>query len=111
MRIFWDFLLIISIGIWILGLTAQGYLPPQYTALFLVGLVFFIAMIKVGGSIGRRIRWLFRISLPIASLLVFGIVYGRGNLEQISGILMNLLVLFVMLFGFYVMFSGLFRRR
>jgi len=108
MRIFWDFLLIISIGIWILGLTAQGYLPPQYTALFLVGLVFFIAMIKVGGNIGRLIRFLFRVSLPIASLLTFVVVFGKGNMSEMGGILINLFGLLVVLLGFYVMFSGLF---
>lgn len=104
-------LLIVSIGIWILHLSAQGYLPPQYSALFLVGLVFFIAMIKVGGSIGRLIRWLFRVSLPIASLLTFVIIYGRGNLKEMSVILTSLLPLFIMFFGLYIMFSGLFRRK
>ncbi len=110
MRIFWDFLLIISIGIWIIGLAAQGYLPPQYSALFLVGLVFFIAMIKAKGSIGRLIRFLFRVSLPIASLLTFVIVFGEGNLKETSSILIHLFGLLIVLFGLYIMFSGLFRR-
>lgn len=108
MRILWDFLLIISIGVWILGLSAQGYLPPQYSALFLISLVFFIAMIKVGGSLGRLIRWIFKISLPIVSLLIFVTVYGQGNLTQMRDVLMALLGLFIVLLGFYVMVSGLF---
>lgn len=111
MRVIWDFLLIIGIGVWVVGLTAQGYLSTDYTAFILVTLVFFIAMIKVGGSLGRLIRKLFRISLPIAALLVFVMVYGQGEWTQMRGIFMQLLLLFIILLGFYIMFSGLFGRK
>ena len=111
MRVLWDFLLIVSIGVWILGLTADGHLSPRQAVLFLIGLVFFIAMIKRGGSLGRLIRWVFSFSLPIFFLLTFVTVYGKGDFRQMGDLLASSMVLFVMLFGFYVMFGGLFRRK
>ena len=111
MRLLWDFLLIISIAVWVLGLALYGYLSTQHAALVLFLLVLFIAMIKIGGSLGRLIRKLFRILLPIATLVVFVTVQGQGNWNQIRAIFALLLPLFIALFGIYIMFHGLFGRK
>ncbi len=109
MRYIFDLLLILTILVWVLGLTAQGALPPQAVAIFLVALVFFVAAIKAGGMISRLIRFTLRVALPIGTLLTFVIVYSEGNLPRASTLFGGVLVLLVMLMGFYVMFRGLFK--
>jgi len=108
MRIIWDFLLIMSITVWILGLAAQLNFPAHYVALFLIGLTFFIAMINIGGDIGRCIRTLFRTAIPICALVVFLVVFGRGYFKEICNLFFYLLQLLIMLFGYYIMFGGFF---
>lgn len=92
-------------------MAAGGYISEKHAAFALIALVFFVAMIRIGGSLGQLIRFLFRVALPIASLLTLVIVFGKGNWNEMGGALSSLLVLLAMLFGFYVMFGGLFHRR
>lgn len=106
MRLFWDSLLILTITVWILGLTARGYIPEGLTAVFLLLLVFFVVLIRAGGSIGRLARMTFRIALPIASLVVLSIILGAGSLNDVTNVLFGILTIFVMLIGFYIMVSG-----
>ena len=109
MRFLYDLLLIITISVWILGLAAQGALRPQVAGLFLVALVFFVAAKKASGGLSRLIRSVFRIALPICALLTFAILYSGGSLSRMTTLLSSVLVLLVILVGFYVMFRGLFK--
>jgi hypothetical protein len=109
MRFLFDLLLILTILLWILGLAAQGVLSPQAAGLFLVALVFFVAAIKAGGALSHLIRLIFRVALPICALLTFAILYGKGNPSEMIRLLSSILVLLIMLVGFYVMFRGLFK--
>jgi hypothetical protein len=98
-----------TILLWILGLAAQGALPPQAAAFFLVALAFFVAAKKAGRALSHLIRLVFRVALPIFGLLAFVILYGRGSLSGMTALLSSILVLLVMLIGIYVMFKGLFK--
>jgi len=103
MRIFWDSLVILTVLVWILKLAPGGYLSAERAAIFLVLLVFFTAAIRIRGSIGRLIRLIFRIGLPIASLASLCVTYTSGSEEAVR-VFFGVLTVFIMLIGFYLMF-------
>ena len=105
MRIFWDSFVILTVLAWILKLALGGYLSTQWAAISLVLLIFFIATIRIRGSIGRLIRATFRMGLPIASLASLCVTYSSGSEEALS-VFFCILTLFIMLIGIYLMFSA-----
>ena len=110
MRLLWDLLLIISVMVWVLSLAQRGMISPSHTAIVLIGLVSFIALIRIGGGVGRIIRTTFRVGLPLASLLTFAVVYGY-DVKGVINILLQLSPLVVVLLGLYLMFGGLFTKK
>lgn len=107
MRYLWDFIIILSILPWILRLAAEGYISPRFVALVLVAIVFFRALGRgCGGGLGRLIRATFLMGIPIASLLTFTATLGGGSYREIASILSRIVVLFIILVGFYIMFLG-----
>lgn len=106
--LFFDIFTILTITIWLLGFTLSGYLSSEQTALFLFGFVVLLAVsraLKVG--LGRLI---FRVGLPIASLLAFAVTYGQGQMDQVMRILAFVFTILLMLLGFYAMIVGPFRK-
>ena len=103
-RVLWDYLAIITIMVSVLKLTLEGYISAEWSAIYLVVLVFFVAAIKTRGSVGRLIRMILRICLPLASLAcLVGILEMK---ERGAGF--GVLAILVALSGFYIMFYGLF---
>lgn len=106
---FFDILVLLTVVIWLLKLALAGYLTAEQTALFLVG---FVALLAISRSLRIGIgRLIFRVGMPIASLLVFAITYGQGQMDQVVSILASLLTLVIVLFGIYVMISGPFKKK
>jgi hypothetical protein len=108
LRLMFDMLLVASIVVWLLPLAASGYLSIEHTAFAILALVICIALGRALGS--SLIRLAFRVLLPLASLAVFVVFHGSGDLTEISHILAAMLPLLIVLAGFYVMFGGLTRR-
>jgi len=109
MRFLWDFIILLSILVWLIGLASQGVIPLKMVALALIGFVFFRALGRAqGGMLSRLIRMLFKIGIPLTSLLVFAVLHGKGDVRDVAGILGVLGALFIILVGFYVTFYGFF---
>ena len=56
------------------------------------------------------VRTVFRIGLPVVSVMALAAYYGQGDERATAAIIANIGLLGVMLFGLYIMVSGLFRR-
>lgn len=106
---FFDILVLLSVVIWLLKFALAGYLTAEQTALFLVGFAALLAISRAS-KIGIA-RLIFRVGLPIASLLTFAVLYGHGQREQAISIIGSVLALLVALFGIYIMISGPFRKK
>ena len=96
-------LLILSITVWLLGLTFEGYISTQLAAIALVVLT---AGVALGGVLG-----FVRILFPIALLVMFFIIYGEGNMENIGDMLIAMLTLLFHLLEIYLMFRLLSRKK
>ena len=99
------FLWIISLTVWLLPLAERGLISPSHTAIALIGLVLFVALMGVGRGIGHIIRLMFRVGIPIASLLTFAIVHGYDQ-KGIASVLLQLSPLLIALVGIYLMVAG-----
>lgn len=107
--LFWDFLGIISVTVFILGLTVQGFIPPQLATFAMLGLLILRALGRgLGGGVGRTVRRTFGIALPIMVVLMFAIAYGGGEMGPMMAILSSLATLLMALLGIYIMIRGLF---
>jgi hypothetical protein len=109
MRILFDFLLILSIAVWVLPLAGKGMISSTHAAIALFLLVLFVALIRIGGGIGRIIRFTFRVGLPIASLFTFAVVYGYDT-GGIVRILLQASPLLLILGGLYLIFAAPFAK-
>jgi len=105
MRLLWGLLWIISLTVWVLPLADRGLISPSHAAVALVGLVLFVALMGVGGGIGHLIRVMFRVGIPVASLLTFAIVHGY-DLKGVASILLQLSPVLIALVGIYLMVAG-----
>ena len=108
MRMLWDIMVILSAMVWILKLISDGFISVEIGAVSLIAIVFFVSIANLGGSLGRLIRSTFRIALPIASLASLCVAYSAGSTQRALNTFYSILTLWVILFGFYLMFSGLF---
>jgi hypothetical protein len=112
MGFLWDIVVIASIMVWVLALYLQGYIPTWLVLVALVGLVLVRALGRgAGGGVGRLVRTILTVGLPIASILTFAIIYGGGSNRDMTLIFSQVGVLLVILAGLYFMFRGLFSRR
>jgi hypothetical protein len=97
---------------WVLALCVQGYIPPSLAALALLLTPVILALGRgLGGSTGRMARLLFRMGLPIASLVTLLITFSGGSFKELGALMGNALALFIVLIGFYIMFYGMFSRK
>ena len=102
-------LMIVSLAVWVLASANQGAFSFQTAGLILVALV---ALAAFGKSQGwGLIGTLFRVALPIASLLTFAIWNGHGDSRAIGSILGGLLLVVIALYGVYIMVFGAFGKR
>lgn len=100
---------ILTAVVWIVALVARGYISLNFAAFALLIVVICLALGRsLGGNVGRLVRLLFRIGLPLASLLTLSVMLGGGDWGDMMGILSGLAVLCVALVGLYIMLSGLF---
>jgi hypothetical protein len=108
-RYTWDMFVILTAVLWIVALVAQGYLSINFAAFALLIIVIFLALGRsLGGDVGRLVRLLFRIGIPLASLWTLSIILGGGNWGDIMGVLSRLVVLCIALAGLYIILSGFF---
>jgi hypothetical protein len=108
-RYFWDFLVMLSAIVWIVTLVSQGYISLSFGAFALVAILFFTALARgMGGNIGRLVRFLSRVGLPLSSCLTFLVIIGGGDFRNTVGVLSALGVLLVALIGLYIVFLGFF---
>jgi len=106
-RYTWDVFVILTAVVWIMALVFQGYISLHFAAFALLIIVICLALGRsLGGNVGRLVRFLFRIGLPLASLLTLSVMLGGGDWGDMVGILSGLAVLCIALAGLYIMFSG-----
>lgn len=111
MRFLWDFIVMITVIAWVVALFVQGYIPSSIAALVLLLTPIILALGRgFGGSVGRTVRFLFRIGIPLASLATLLIILSGGSLKELGGIVGYVLALFLVVVGFYFIFYGLFSR-
>lgn len=106
---FFDFLIFLAASIWILKLALEGLLTPNQAVIFLIGIVVLVALsriLKIGAG-----KLIFRIGVPIASLIIFAFTLGQGDVKQVTGILGSILTLVIVLFGIYIMIIVPFRKK
>lgn len=109
LRFSWDFFVILSAIVWIFTLVLQGYISIEFAGLILIAIVFFRVLGRgIGGSIGRLVRFLFSVGIPLATLGTFIVVFSGGNLDSVLTILGGIISLFLILLGIYLMFFALF---
>jgi hypothetical protein len=111
LRFLWDFIVILTVITWVVALFVQGHIPSSLAvlALFLTPVILALGR-GFGGSVGRTVRFLFRIGLPIASLATLVVILSGGSFKEIGILMGNVLALFLVLVGFYVMFYGVLSR-
>ncbi len=90
----WNFLIVVSLVAWLLPLAVQHHLAPDLVALVLLAGVFLIA---------QGLGVLLRAVLAAVALCALARQFGWDAIMQ-------LLPLFVVAFGYFVMFGGLRRR-
>lgn len=108
----WDALFLVSGGLFVLGAATKGFISIGAAVVILLALVLFrvVARSKPLG-VGRAVRWAFAVGLPLASLAMFATTLGEGDPAKTAALAGELLALFLVLFGVYVMLRGLFTRR
>ncbi len=107
-REMYQVLVIVSIAVWIFGAAGKGALSPMTGALLLIALVALAAFGKAQGW--GLIGTIFRVGMPIGSLLTFAIWQGQGSYQAIGEIVFGLLMLALVLYGIYFMIRGAFRK-
>ena len=107
-KLFWDAIVIAGAVGWILGLAVGGYLSVPLVAMTLVATVFFVVAGRgLGGRVGRLVRLLFGIGIPVASFVTWMTILTGGDLQDMVRVLLMLLPLGIVLLGLYVVFYGL----
>lgn len=106
---FFDFLIVLSILTWLLGLGLGGLLSAEVIGFSLVGLVVLM-------SLARRLEMglassLLRVGVVIASLVTLVIVYGEGSPQGSAPFLAALVELVLILLGISIIVGGVGRRR
>ena len=104
----WNLPAYISAIALIFSFIIKGYVPPHIGGLGLLGLFLFIF---IGSRIGRLVPFIVRFLFPFVSLLLLAIIWSGGDYGDMSTIFALLVLISVMLFGFYIMIFGVFRRR
>ena len=108
-RYTWDMFVILTAVVWIVALVAGGHISINFAGFALLIVVICLVLGRsLGGNVGRLVRLLFRIGLPLASLLTLSVILGGGDWGDMMGIVSGLAVLCVALAGLYIMLSGLF---
>jgi len=95
------FLVIIGITLSLLTATIKGYITYSMAAFILIASVFLIAW---GKSIFLK---LLTVAFPI---YIFAKEFGFEEPKDFGILILNLLPLFLMLFGFWIMFRGFFKK-
>jgi hypothetical protein len=107
MRWIWDLPTIISVVALLVPLALQGVISLEFAAFALVGLVGFQALGRVtGGHLGRTIRFLFRVGLPVVSLLTLAVRLGGGDPGDTERVLNSLITLLIVVIGFWLLLFG-----
>jgi len=108
-RYFWDMFVILTAVVWIMALVLQGYVSPRFAVFALLIVVICLALGRsLGGNVGRLVRFLLRIGIPLASLLTLSVMLGGGDWRDMMGVLSGLAVLCLALAGLYIILSGFF---
>lgn len=96
-----DALVILTMILLVFGPATRSLVDPNTAALALVGLV---ALMGLGRRVrGHLPRLVLRVVLPLASLAYFVMMNGQG---AAASLLVELAVVFLVLFGIYIMFRG-----
>lgn len=97
-----NFLIIIGVVFAVLNAMMKGYIKTvEGGSLILIALVFLIA--------ARRLK-LVKLATIAIPIYFFAKEYGFLKPVDFMSLMISVLPLFVMLFGFYIMFRGLFKR-
>lgn len=99
-----DFLVILSLLTWILGLALEGWLSPEAATFALLTLVVLM-------GVARRLKlsfasFLLRLGLVLAALATLVIVQSGGTFEGGVAVLGALLLLAIVLVAVYVIVGG-----
>jgi len=90
----------------VLSLTARGLMSEPAAVGVLLGVVWLVALARAARMGPARLA--FRFGLPVAALAGLVATYGGGDPREEAEVLTGILALWVVLFGFYIMFRGLF---
>lgn len=103
-----NFFIILSLVALLGGLTAHGLMSTDQAA---VALVILAILLAIGRGMGTGLAGtVFRVGLPILSIIALGLCYGDGTREGAANIIAAVCTLGFVVFGIYLMVSGPFRR-
>ncbi len=91
---------IVSSSITCIELAIQKIISPEFSAIIMVGVVFFVIMGNV----------LAKVALACIAVFIFAKLYSGGDTNQFNSILSMLMALFLVLLAIYIMVKGLFGR-
>lgn len=107
----WDWLVIISVTAFTIGLMLQGFVPFWLGTLAIITLIILRAAGRGwGGGLGRAVRRTFTVAMPIIAILILAITYSGGNTKDMLAITSQLGALCIALLGLYIIIRGLFPR-
>lgn len=107
MALFFDALLLLSLFLWVMRAVEHGAISVNHAALVLVVLA---ALVGVSRAMGISLaRLVFRVAVPVVSLLIFLIWNTDGSSAQMASLFFALLPVIIAMLGIYIMFRGGFK--
>jgi len=103
---FIDFILFLSVTVTILKFAMRHLISAELSAEFLIGLVVLVAFLRIFGSTALRKKA--QVSKTIGSLVLFALDIAQRDIMVTLLIAVVVILVAVMLFGIYYMFSELF---
>ena len=103
---FFDMLVLLSVTVTVLKFALNGTITAEQAGLILVAAALIVAVARIAKI--SICRLLYRIVLPVGSLVIFARSFGEGNMYPV---IMMVLLLLMMLFGVYIMIAGAFKKK
>ena len=104
-----DGLTMLSIVVLLLSLTVRGIISAEVFTGLLAAATFLVVMARATNT--GVIRLMFRIALPVVSLVAFLRIVSGGEQQRATAWLSVVMVLMMVVIGFSIMFGGLFPSR
>jgi len=105
-RIFWEFIFLLTIIVFIFEATTRGYIPIWLAVLIIAIFTIIRATIGIKRGLSRVVRTTFKIGIPITILIIFAITISKGDFRNISGNIFTIIIFTLVLAVIINLFRG-----